>query len=208
MTVEKFFDALPFTTRPSRYIVRGNKTIRKRCLEFVETLRVKQIKELPMEAAKEIFSQIIDVWDRTTIKAYFGCREHKSVQKIGTRKQYSSGNISQATIELSRQVTEYRGYLERLRLVHFEQRGHVVFMVLETANLTPEFMKPAREVGVFNDNFSLSSRSVERSEENLSERMGLDHSLGCPENGGLESVGERKEREGSQVEKEKSVELK
>jgi hypothetical protein len=105
---------------------------------------------MPIDEAKDLFSLLIDVWDQKSLKAYFGTHAHREVQKINERKQYHSGTVVQATIELSHDVKTKEGYLERLGLVHYEQRGKTVFMVLENAPLVPELMKSRGS----NDNFS------------------------------------------------------
>ncbi|MGA2309493.1 MAG: hypothetical protein ABSG57_08100 [Candidatus Bathyarchaeia archaeon] len=148
-----------FTTEPHSYIKRGNNTVRARCIEFIETLAIQQTKELPVDAAKQQFHNIIDHWDRTTMKAYFGIQPHTTTEKIDRDKQYSSGTNSHATITLRRTAKEVKGYLELLGLVHYEKRGQVYFMVLENCQIIPEVVKTSNTVAS-NDNFSLTSKAI------------------------------------------------
>ncbi len=131
-----------FTTSPERYIKRGNKTIRARCLEFVETLAIQQIKELPLEQAQQFFSlEIIDLWDTRTLAKYFGTQAHRNTKKIECQKQYATGFVSSRNITLTQDIHKRIGYLEKLGLVHYEQRGKTVFIVLENRALIPELVK-------------------------------------------------------------------
>jgi hypothetical protein len=141
-----------FTTDPHGYVARGNKTVRARAIEFVETLQIQQVKEIPVEEAKDRFQLMIDVWDEKSLNRYFGTQTHREVQKINERKQYLlTGKVVLATIELSHDIKSKEGYLEKLGLVHYELRGKTVFMVLENAPMVPELVK----AHVSNDNFSL-----------------------------------------------------
>lgn len=142
-----------FTTNPHDYIVRGNKIVRARSIEFVETLRIQQEERMPVEKAKEQFQLMMDVWDEKSLKGYFGTQEHRQEHVIHETKRYlTSGNISQRDIRLSQDIKTKKGYLEKLGLVHYEQRGKTWFMVLEKASIIPELMKSSSKS---NDNFSL-----------------------------------------------------
>lgn len=123
------------------YFHRVQKTVRTRCLEFIGTLRLKEYKELPVEEAKDLFSEIIDQWNPKTLELYFGVQPHKATTRINRRKQYTTGTVSNANIELTREVGGKKGYLEKLGLVKYEKRGLNWFMVLENAILVPEIMK-------------------------------------------------------------------
>lgn len=168
-----------FTTEPHGYVTRGNKTVRARAIEFIETLQIRQVKEMPLGEAKDLFQLVVDVWDEKSLNRYFGTQAHRSTKKISCRKQYASGTVSQRTIELAQDVKERKGYLEKLGLVHYETRGKTVFLVLESAPLVPELMKPC----VSNDNLSLPLKGKGAYWKNLSHK-GKD---------GI--VGERSERE-------------
>ena len=132
----------PFTTQPHSYIRRGNKTVRQRCIEYCETLTIQGTKELPLEQAKELFSlNIIDLWDERTLNKYFGTQEHRNTKQIECRKQYATGFVSNRTITLTQHIHHKTGLLEKLGLVHYEQRGKTWFMILENRVLVPELVK-------------------------------------------------------------------
>jgi len=134
------------------------KTVRRRAIEYLITLTENGITyELPLEKAKTLFSQILDVWDRTTLKAYFGTQTHRSTQRFRRRAQYQSGVTSMKTIELSQDISASPGYLEKMGLVSYELKGHVWFMKIESAVLVPQLMK----VDVSMKNISLSPIDVE-----------------------------------------------
>lgn len=128
-------------------------TVRKRALHYLATLKENGFSnELPLEQARNLFSQILGIWDRTTLKAYFGAQAHQSTQRLRRRAQYQSGVVSFKTIELSRDISAYPGYLERMGLVSYSLKGKLWFMKIESAVLVPQLMK----VDVSMRNFSLS----------------------------------------------------
>jgi hypothetical protein len=173
---QKVFDGKSFTTDPHGFIPRGNKTIRARCVEFIETLEAKHFKELPVENAKDVFSRIIDHWDHRTLTKYFGVQPHRNVKEIDVRKQYASGTVSMRRIELAQNLKEQKGYLERLGLVCFEKRGASWFLVLKNRQLTPEFVK-------------------ELMKESVNDNLCITHKLTGANRFVKEKVGERSERE-------------
>jgi hypothetical protein len=176
-----------FTTEPPNYIKRGNKTVRQRCIEFVETLRLRKFKELPIITAQDCFSYIIDHWDRTTLKAYFGQQEHVNRTEICKTKEYS-GQVYHSRIGLVQKIEYSRGYLEKLDLVHYEKRGNTWFMIInENGPLIPELMKVGNQS---NDNFSLASLDSDLSSKGVQHPMARSKCLVLPSVGG-----EREERE-------------
>ena len=119
--------------------MRNCNTVRKRATHFIESIIQNGIKELPLPKAKDLFNQITDLWDRTTIKAYFGTHKHVSRQNIKRVARYGTGTYSFKSIELIRDVETEKGYLEKLGLVHYELRGKTWFMIVNTdANLVPQ----------------------------------------------------------------------
>lgn len=150
-----------FTTEPHGYIRRGNKTVRARCIEFVETLRLQQIKQLTVEHARDTFSQIIDHWDNATLDKYFGVQPHVTKQESETRNRYSNDNVSIKRSERTLHLPMRKGYLEKLGLVHYEKRGKTWFLVLsESGPIIPELVKAPKCVGGSNDNFYFSPKDA------------------------------------------------
>ncbi|PIX31709.1 hypothetical protein COZ60_03070, partial [Candidatus Bathyarchaeota archaeon CG_4_8_14_3_um_filter_42_8] len=132
----------PFTTQPKHYMKRGCNTVRTRCIVFVDQLRAKGFEyELPLEKAKELFNEILGVYDRTTVKAYFGTLPGRWTRKFKRWAKYASGTQSSKDIELSQDVPKTKGYLEKLGLVSYERHGRVWFMVLENLQIVPIIMK-------------------------------------------------------------------
>jgi len=177
------------------YLKRGMKTVRFRATEFIDTLRIQHIKELPLAEAQEQFSLILDIWDRTTIKAYFGLLPNKSKRKIDRWAQYQNGTKSLKTIELSQDIPYQKGYLEKLRLVYYEQRGKNWFMVLENPILVPELMKLDR-LSISNFSLSPNTTFINSNGEGLGRETSLqartqEPAVGCP----LDIDREKRERE-------------
>jgi hypothetical protein len=138
--------------------MRNCSTVRKRALHYLAALKENGISnELPLEQAKNLFSQILDIWDRTSLKAYFGTQAHHSTQSFRRRARYQSGIVSFKTIELSQDILTNPGYLEKMGLVSYELKGHVWFMKIESAVLVPQLMK----ADVSMRNFSLSHSNNE-----------------------------------------------
>ena len=133
---------------------RCNSIVRRRAINF---LRAIDAKELPIKTAKELFSQVNDLWDRTTIKAYFGTHKHVSKQSIKRIARYGTGTYSFKTIELIRDIETEKGYLEKLGLFHYELRGKTWFMIVNTdAVLIPQLYE-RKQLSM--ENFSLSPDS-------------------------------------------------
>jgi len=68
--------------------------------------------ELPLEKAKNLFGEILGIYDRTSIKAYFGTLPDKSAKKIRRYARYQSGTQSVKDIELIQDIPKTKGYLE------------------------------------------------------------------------------------------------
>lgn len=155
-----------FTTEPKRRIKRGCHTVRERSLRYVSILRQKYnvFSEIPLEKAKRIFQDELDIWDRTSLKAYFGTQPGVSKRQIKRRAIYhNTGTISPKTIELEQTIPKREGYLERLGLISYEKRGNTWFMALKKeASVVPEIAKSNQSAyerqnsEVSNDNFSLA----------------------------------------------------
>jgi hypothetical protein len=117
----------PFSTEPKRYVKRGSHIVRERSLRYIGILKEKYdvSHEVPLEQAKQIFQDELDIWDRTSLKAYFGTQPDVSRRQIKRRAMYhNTGTISPKTIELEQSIPKREGYLERLGLVKFEKRGN------------------------------------------------------------------------------------
>lgn len=121
-----------FLKEPKCYIKRSCHTVRKRSLNYIATLKQKYgvSHEIPLEAAKRIFQEELDIWDRTSLKAYFGTQTNISKRTIQRTAIYHTGTVSNKTIELRQYIFKSEGYLERLGLVKFEKRGNTWFMIL------------------------------------------------------------------------------
>lgn len=132
----------PFTTQPKHYAKRGCNTVRTRAMLFVDQLRARGYTlEIPLEKAKQLFSEITGAWDRTTLKAYFGTLPGKSTQHIRRTARYQSGTFSFKNIELQQDIPKTKGYLEKLGMVSYEKHGKVWFMVLENLVIVSQLMK-------------------------------------------------------------------
>ena len=130
-------------------------TVRRRAIEFVTAI---DVKELPLETARELFSEYIGLYDRTTLKAYFGTIKHTSKRKIFRRATYGGNNtVSNKFIELSQDIETTKGYLEKMGLVHYELRGKTWFMIVNRdAVLVPQLYERKQ---LFMENISLSPNS-------------------------------------------------
>jgi hypothetical protein len=134
---------------------RKQSTVRKRAIGFIISLSsLGYTKTIPLNKAKELFSRITDLWDRTTLKAYFGTQEHKSTRKISRMARYGTGTYSFKNIELSQEVCTTKGYLEKMGLVEMERKGNIWFMnICSDSVLVPQLF---RNVVVVPSNISLS----------------------------------------------------
>jgi len=131
----------PSQTEGKHYIKRSCHTVRKRSLNYIAILKHKYgvSHEIPVEAAKRIFQKELDIWDRTSLKAYFGTQTAISKRTIQRKAIYSTGTVSNKTIELRQYIFKSEGYLERLGLVKFEKRGDTWFMILaNNETIVPE----------------------------------------------------------------------
>lgn len=155
---KKDFEPLRATSNHSGGFVasafRKCSTVRRRAANFIRSLNVK---ELPLELARDLFSELTGLYDRSTLRAYFGTKAHKSVRKIRRTSRYATGTYSFKTIELSQQVRTTKGYLEKMGLATFELRGKTWFMIVHRdAVLVPQLYE-RKQVSM--ENFSLSPSS-------------------------------------------------
>jgi hypothetical protein len=128
-------------------------TVRKRCITFLSELKRLGYERIPLDQAKNLFSQILDVWDRTTLKAYFGVKAHTNKRIVQRTAIYrSTATISNKDVILSERIETSPGYLEKMGLVSYELKGQVWFLKIESAVLIPQLMK----ADVSMRNFSLS----------------------------------------------------
>ena len=153
-----------FTTQPKTYIKRGCHTIRERSQKYIRILKDKFNIDLqiPLERAKQIFQDEMDIWDRASLRAYFGTQPSISRRFIRRIATYATGTVSSKTIELTQQIPERKGYLESLGLVKFEKRSNTWFMILTNEALVPKVWRNSvqqyegRKSRVSIDNFSLT----------------------------------------------------
>lgn len=131
----------PFTTSPKRYVKRGCKAIRSRSMKYYHYWITHQIKEMLLDDSKELFSQLIGVWDRTTIRAYFGSQEPKSYEIESIKKDDESGKVYRRNITLTRKSKRTKGYLEKLNLFAIEKRGQNYFITINELVVIPEIAK-------------------------------------------------------------------
>jgi hypothetical protein len=83
------------------------------------------------------------IYDRLSVKAYFGVQETKSKRSIMRTATYArTGTISNKTITLSQNIKPKAGYLQQLGLVTYEKRGPTWFLLLEPTTITPEISHP------------------------------------------------------------------
>jgi len=134
-------------------------TVRRRALDFLAALNeMGYSKEIPLNEAKDLFSRVLDIWDRASLKAYFGVKAHTTKRLVQRTAIYrSTSTISNKDIYLSEKFETCPGYLEKMGLVSYSLKGKVWFMKIETANLVPQLVKAG--CGFIN-NFSLSPYSV------------------------------------------------
>ena len=123
---------MAFTTEKHKTFSRKCGVVRRRAIEYLSEL---DVKECPLDCAIEKFSEITGLYDRKTKDAYFGTKEHRSKRSMWRRASYpGSGTVSNKSIELTQTVPTTKGYLEKLGLVRFEQRGKkkIWFMIVNT----------------------------------------------------------------------------
>ena len=137
-----------------RNSVRKQTIVRRRATNFILALLKKGYCQIPVEKAKDIFSEETGYYDRSTIKAYFGTQAHTSTKKIRRLARYGTGTFSIKDIELTHKTTTKPGYLEKLGLVTFELRGKTWFLKInEKAVLIPQLYERKQ---LFTKNISLS----------------------------------------------------
>ena len=137
-------------------------TVRRRAIQYLLGLKERGYSnELPLQEAKQLFSEIVDVWDRYTIKAYFGTQAHRSHKQIKQRTNYASGTVSNKTIELTQDIAEYPGYLQRMGLVTYSLKGHIWFMKVENAVLIPQLMKAEKSMRNLSLSYSIHQNESE-----------------------------------------------
>lgn len=154
--------------------------VRQRCLIYINALKKSGFSnEIPLESAKIVFSQVIGVCDRTSLKAYFGSQPGRSIRKIQRLARYASGTASYKTIELAQDIPHKKGYLELLGLATIQKKGSTWFLTLENPSIIPEMRTIIKEESIESiTRISLSSNSQfsqgEGSEGNRFEKVPLD----------------------------------
>jgi len=134
---------------PKTAINRGSSTVRKRCIQFVETLHKLGYERIPIDQAKQLFSLTVNVFDRASIKAYFGTYQHILTHSIQREARYQSGTYSFKTILLKQKVPFQPGYLDLLGLVKYEWRNKILFLIPQKAVLVPTIMKSSESMRDF-----------------------------------------------------------
>lgn len=129
-----------FTTEPKKPSHRrGNQTIRRNCIEFVEAMKKLRYVRVTLKQAKQIFEGLFGPRDRTTLKAYFGTMPGTSTRIVDRTATYQTGTVSQKKIVLKQKVLRSEGYLERLGLVSFfEYAGKWYLELNEEGSVVPE----------------------------------------------------------------------
>ncbi len=133
--------------------MKGCNTVRNRSIQFVQTLQQQGYERLPLSQAKQVFSQTLGIYDRTSLKAYFGTQAGIVRHTVERFARYQSGVSGLKTIELSQRIAHQAGYLENLGLITYELVGKTWFAVLKPAILVPTLMKSDESMR----NFSLST---------------------------------------------------
>jgi hypothetical protein len=154
---------------------RKRSTVRKRAIRYIVSLSsLGYTKTIPLNKAKELFSRITDLWDRTTLKAYFGTQEHKSTRKISRIARYGTGTYSFKNIELSQEVCTTKGYLEKMGLVEMERKGNIWFMnICSDSVLVPQLFRNVVSVPLENSLSPDASGSVLEGGELEGEKTGV-----------------------------------
>lgn len=163
--------------------LRGCGIIRDRCQQYIAGLkRMGYDNTLPVEKAKELFCEILDIYDRTSIKAYFGTLPGRSERTMTRWATYlHTGTQSPKEIKIIQKIPKRIGYLERLQLVTYEQRGiegKVWFMVLKNPPIVAELVKVCKTI----EHISLTHKLSEGVRGNRDLRQGLGQCHGCTEN--------------------------
>jgi hypothetical protein len=140
-------DKLALIAKPEARKMQKCNTVRKRAITFLTTLKQLGYQRIPLEQAKTIFSQTLGLWDRTTLKAYFGTKAHTTKHLVQRTAIYrTTSTVSNKDIWLSQRVETSPGYLEKMGLVTYELKGQTWFMKLsENAVVVPQLMKVVDE---------------------------------------------------------------
>ena len=169
----------PHTTRESS-------TVRSRCLLFIETLHKLGYERIPIDQAKQLFSLTVNVFDRASIKAYFGTYQHVSTHSIQREARYQSGTYSFKTIVLKQKVPLQQGYFDLLGLVTYEWIGKTLFLIPKVGVLVPTLMKGSEEsIGEFSLSYAQEERvrenieAVERGVQGGRGQLTYTHTIGC-----------------------------
>jgi len=136
------------------------------------------------------------IMDRTSLKAYFGTRQAKSVRNLIKTARYSTGTTSLKAIQLTQNVPEKKGYFELLGLATYEQRGNIWIMTFnDEVSIVQTFTQRVYECEESIENFSLSSihSQVKRG---TTEEFEEKESMASPQQ---PTVGEEEKRESYSV---------
>lgn len=152
----------------NKKVSRESNTVRSRCILFIETLHKLGYDRIPIEQAKQLFRVTVNVFDRASIKAYFGTYQHVSTHAVQREARYQSGTYSFKSIVLKQKVPYQQGYFDLLGLVSYEWVNKTLFLIPKFAVLVPTLMKAGDEsIG----EFSLSFSQGERARENRFEKV-------------------------------------
>jgi hypothetical protein len=155
-------------TENEKVTTRESSTVRNRCLLFIETLHKLGYERIPIDQAKQLFRLTVNVFDRASIKAYFGTYQHVSTHSIQREARYQSGNYSFKTILLKQKVPYQPGYLDLLGLVTYEWVNKTLFLIPKVGVLVPILMKASDEsIADFSLSLSEEERAREAEESNV-----------------------------------------
>jgi len=147
-----------FSTSPQGHRRKAHSPVRDRCIQFLDILReYGYTLKIPLEKAKELFQQEMNIMDQKSLAAYFGTHQHRVKQRMERFAQYGSGHSALKRIELSYEVQARKGYFEILNLANFELKGKTWFMTFNCEGLVPQLGSHTDEGSECSiDSFSLS----------------------------------------------------
>jgi hypothetical protein len=133
------------TFLPKKLSQKQRSPVERRAFNWVSGLGVK---ELPLEVAKDRFSEDTGFYDRITLKNYFGVQKfYGDAIHFEQDIEYTrTGTTVHKRIRRRQKLTQKKGYLEKMSLVSFELRGSTWFMIVnKDAVLIPQLVKTSYE---------------------------------------------------------------
>ena len=135
---------------------RGHGTVRRKCLAFIDELKASGFTaEIAYDQCIDYFQSFCDVWDRISIRSYFGVLPQVRKREFQVKRRYKTGTITQSTVTRAEIILKRKGYFEKLGLWHYELRGHVWIVKLHESSISPTLISEVN-ASVTMRNLSLS----------------------------------------------------